>query len=101
MSMEQVVYSNNHISGTLTLSARQLVFFSIPYDKGWTITANGEKQEIILSEGGFMSILLEPGTYRIELDFFPTGLKAGAAVSVGSLAGLLALMIWQRRKTHA
>ncbi len=101
VSMENVVYSNNHLSGTITLTDRQLVFFSIPYDRGWTIRANGEEKDILLSEGGFMSILLEPGTYQITLDFFPSGFLAGCLVSLLSITSLIGLTIFQRRKKDA
>lgn len=95
--LTNVVYSNNHITGDIQLDDKQLVFFSIPYDKGWTIKANGVTQDIILSEGGFMSIVLDKGEYHIELQFFPYGLKFGLIVSGISVAGLIALQ-WKRKK---
>lgn len=90
--LENLVYSNNHISGDLKVDGRQLVFFSIPYDKGWTIRANGEEMPVIISEGGFMSILLPEGDYHITLDFYPTGLNTGILLSAISLLGIFLII---------
>lgn len=97
-SMKNVVYSNNHIQGNLYVPEKQLVFFSIPYDAGWTIKANGVEQEIILSEGGFMSILLDQGDYEITLDFYPTGLNLGIGISLISVLSIVILAFIQKKK---
>lgn len=98
--MRNVQYTNNHIQGNLSLNEKQLVFFSIPYDKGWTITANGIKQDILISEGGFMSILLDRGNYDIKLDFYPSGLNLGFIISCFSCMTLCLLHFLQRRRKH-
>ena len=35
----------NHLSGTIHAQEEQTLFFSIPYDKGWTVKIDGKKSE--------------------------------------------------------
>ena len=46
--------SGNGFDATITLKEENLVFFSVPYDKGWTATVNGEPVEIEKVNVGFM-----------------------------------------------
>ena len=56
------------------------VYFSVPYDTGWTATVDGQETDIIVS-GGMMLIKVPAGTHNVEFSYFTPGLKAGEMIS--------------------
>lgn len=64
-----------------TLEEKSFAVLSIPYNKGFTITANGIELEYYAVNGGFIGIPLEAGYSEIVLTFVPNGLKIGGVLS--------------------
>ncbi len=64
-------FSHKKIKGKITLSKDKVLFFTIPFDKGWRIYVNGEKQELKKLNIGFSGIYLKAGTYQITLSYIP------------------------------
>ena len=67
-----------------------MVYFSVPNDKGWTATIDGQKTTVIDS-CGMMLLKVPSGHHSVEFTFHTPGLKAGialAAVSWVAFAGL-------------
>lgn len=83
--LEQVSYDSTHISGQLELDEPGRLILSVPYEKGWTVTVNGEVQEPVLVGGCLMALDLEPGSYQIALTYVPYGLKQGILLSILSI----------------
>lgn len=63
---------------------RSLVFFSVPYDKGWSATVNGEKAEIEKVNKGFMAVAVPKGTSTIRFVYETPGLKIGVYTALGA-----------------
>jgi uncharacterized membrane protein YfhO len=85
-------HRQNLIRGTINLDAAKLVFFSVPYDKGWSATVDGKPADIQLVDFGMMGLLLEKGQHQIELKFRPRFLTAGAITSTLSLLAFAAFL---------
>ena len=66
-----------------------LVFFSVPYDEGWSATVNGKKVEIEKVNAGFMAVLVPAGISKIEFTYTTPGLSSGIAISIFALFILL------------
>ncbi len=79
-------------SAEITLSESDLVFFSVPYDEGWSATVNGEKAEIEKVNVGFMAVRCNAGENEIRFDYKTPGLSAGVVISLVSL--LVLLIYW-------
>ena len=79
-------YSFEYDSGGFTaktnLENETLVFFSVPYDKGWSATVNGVEAEIVKANYGFMAVKGEIGENIIKFTYVPDGLEIGAVISV-------------------
>ncbi len=86
-------FSQNSIKGKINLDKKKLLFLSIPYDKGWTATVDGQKQELKVVDAGMMGLLLDKGNHLIEMQFYPRLLNAGLVVSIVSLL-LYGIVIW-------
>lgn len=85
------------------LAADNLVFFSVPYEGGWTATVNGRPAEILKTNVGFMAVKCPAGTdVDIRFDYETPGLRYGVYISGGALL-LLALywLIFCRRRKAA
>ncbi len=75
----------NGFSATVSRKEEALVFFSVPYDQGFTATVNGEKAEIIKANIGFMAVAVPKGVSDIRFDYTTPLLKEGIFVSILSL----------------
>ncbi|WP_279126122.1 YfhO family protein [Acidaminococcus fermentans] len=78
-------------------SENQLLFTSIPYDKGWDIQVNGQKTKPILVGECLMAIPLEQGENRIELRYHLPGIKLGMGLTLCGVAGCF---IYLKRKRN-
>ncbi|WP_458458175.1 YfhO family protein [Pseudobutyrivibrio sp.] len=56
------------------------VYFSVPYDTGWTAYVDDSETDIIES-GGMMMIKVPAGGHNIRFDYYTPGLKVGLAVT--------------------
>ncbi len=73
----------------------RLVFFSVPYEDGWSATVNGEPVEIDKVNVGFMAVKVPAGISEIRFTYRTPGLPAGiivSAVCLILLGGYLFLM---------
>ena len=63
-----------------------LVFFSVPYDDGFTAAVNGEPAAIEKVDNGMMAVFVPAGENEVEFTYHTPGLKISAAVSAAALA---------------
>lgn len=87
-SVETKCITNNYYSGRVTTGDEDILFFSIPYDKGWTLYVDSEKQEIIkLVNDTFIGALIHSeGEHIIELKYETPGLMIGLVISMAGIA---------------
>lgn len=90
-------WDSNGFWATFSASKPQMVLFSVPYDRGFTATVNGQKAEIIKANGGFMAVEVEKGENAIVFNYTTPGLFAGIAITA---AGLLLLAIYMAACVH-
>ncbi|MBO4432846.1 MAG: YfhO family protein [Clostridia bacterium] len=84
-SASNFTVDNYGFGATVIRNRQSLVFFSVPYDKGWTATVNGEPAEIEKVNVGFMAVLVPPGKSVIRFDYYTPGLDMGIYISLVSL----------------
>ena len=68
-----------------------LVFFSVPYDEGFTAKVDGQTAEIERVDGGLMAVFVPEGRHSIEFSYYPKGLKACIVISAAAFLIFLAL----------
>lgn len=71
--------------------ARSTLVVAEAWDRGWSAVAGGKPVPVVPVDGALMGIELGPGAGTLELRYRPSGLVAGAWLSVLGLAGLAAL----------
>lgn len=70
-----------------------LVFFSVPYDEGWSATVNGKTVEIEKVNVGFMAVLVGEGENKIVFSYTTPALKQGIIISLIALAVFIVYLI--------
>ena len=86
-------YDEHGFTSEIDLSAPELVFFSVPYSKGWTAEVNGKPADVEEVSYGFMAVRGEKGNNVIKFHYETPGLKAGIAVSAAGILLLAAYII--------
>ena len=70
------------VTGSVHAEADGYALFMIPYEKGWSLTIDGEKAELLRGDIGFFACEVPEGDHTILLTFEAPGLKAGTIGSV-------------------
>ncbi len=77
----------------IELEKDNLVFFSVPYDAGFTATVNGEKAEVLNVSGGMMAVQAPAGDVEIVFSYQTPGFVAGTVITICSLVALALYML--------
>ena len=85
--------TKNGFKAEITLEKDNLVFYSIPYDEGWTAYVNGEKVDIEKVNVGFMAVLAKSGTNTIEFKYETPGLNIGILITLSSILVLIIYLV--------
>ena len=80
--------NNAGFHAEITLEKTNLVFFSVPYDDGFTAYVNGEKADILRVDEGLMAVLCPAGASSIDFVYQAAGLSASRVVTA------VAIPVW-------
>ena len=92
-------WKDGFVRGTVNMEKEGYLFFSIPFDEGWSVTIDeksGIMEEVF---GAFCGVKVPAGEHTVELRYMPDGLISGFLLSLAALALLAAAMIWEHRGT--
>ncbi len=84
-SADSFKIDNDGFTATVSRSKKSLVFFSVPYDDGWSATVNGKAVEVEKVNAGFMAVAVDSGVSQIRFNYKNIGLVLGIAVTVGAV----------------
>lgn len=76
---------NNKVIGSIKSVEDEILYLSIPYDRGWKATVNGEKEEIFMGNYGFLAIPLKEGNNSFEIKYTPPNFYLGLLISLLTL----------------
>lgn len=96
--------TKNGFIAEIDLEKPNLVFFSVPFDEGWTATVNGEEVEIEKVNAGFMAVLADKGTCVIEFNYKTPGLSLGIKISIAAFIIFIiyasVFFVYKRKNPH-
>ena len=78
--------NNQGFSAEITLEKDNLVFFSVPYEDGWSATVNGVPVEVEKVNVGFMAVPAAKGQNEIVFTYTTPGLALGVQITVVAVA---------------
>lgn len=84
---------NKGFSATVTREKDSLVFFSVPYDKGWSATVNGMPTTVEKVNKGFMAVKVGAGDSVIRFNYETPGLLMGVKITLTSALILLLYIV--------
>lgn len=87
------------LEGEVQAGENQVLFTSIPYEKGWSVYVDGEEKEIqpLINEA-FLGVDVEKGKHNIKFVYETPGRKIGICVSLISTFVFVMLLFCFRKK---
>ena len=93
--------TNSGFHAEITLKKDDLVFFSVPYDDGFTAYVNGEETDVIRVDEGLMAVLAPAGENTIDFVYQADGYSLASKVSLAALAVFIlyaGYFVWKKKK---
>lgn len=75
-------FQEDRIRGLVELRSAGVLFLSVPFNRGWQATVDGQIAAVHRINAGFVGIPLTAGNHAVELHFVPVGGRLGLAVSL-------------------
>ena len=92
-------WNDDHFTGTINIEdGRELVFTSIPYDKGWKVYVDGQTVETEEVLDALLAFKAEPGEHTLELRYWPDCLTWGLMIQAAGLAAFAAAWVVSNRR---
>jgi uncharacterized membrane protein YfhO len=76
------LFSQKRITGTIDLKTPKMLFFSIPFDRGWNALIDNKQVKPSLCNIGFMGFMLDPGRHTVDLYYRPPYFIASLWVTI-------------------
>ena len=88
---------NRGFTSTIQLDRENLVFYSVPYDSGWSATVDGQPAPIQRASVGFMAVRVPAGEHVVRFTYTTPGLLPGLGLTaVGAVLLAAYLVLWRR-----
>lgn len=82
-------FSDTKIEGNITALEKGVMYFSIPYEKGWSVYVDGKKTDTFAVLNSMMGIEVDTGNHEIVLKYSPDGFNTGLIISITALVLLI------------
>ena len=96
-TVEKLTRTRTGVTAESHFEEKEFVFFSIPWEEGWSAYIDGEPVELEQVNIGFMGLAVPAGDHEIELHYETPGLKVGAICTFGGVAALVAYWFAARK----
>lgn len=92
--------SGRKASAQVDLTEDQVIWTTIPYDKGWRAYVDGEKVEIPTFKEAFLTLPVAKGAHTIEFVFLPQGFVVGASLFIFCIGTFLLYLVWLKKQAN-
>jgi uncharacterized membrane protein YfhO len=87
-------YTESHLTGTITVAeGENVVFTTIPYDKGWNIYVDGEKVESYETLDALLAFDITPGEHSLEFVYRSSYMVGGWILSAVGIFLLILMLL--------
>ena len=90
-------YEADRMAMDVNAASAGVLVLSEMYYPGWVATVNGKASKIYQVDGALRGIAVSAGPNRVELEYAPFSFRAGAALSLLTLACVLAGWVYSKR----
>lgn len=96
------VTDDRGFTAEISVDSPELVFFSVPYNKGWQATVNGEKAVVEQVDDGLCAVAVGAGDSEIRFGYMAPGMAEGEMISLACvLVFCLYVLILLSRRLRA
>lgn len=93
-------FHHDHLIGKVNMPKEKLLFFSIPYDQGWSMLVDGEEVEVLKVNIGFLGGMVPAGEHEVELVHSKSNMMVMKIISVIALIAFTVLIFWYRKNRN-
>lgn len=86
--------SDIHLHADVSNRLAMALMIAMPFDRGWSATADGQPVPLFRAQYGLSALLLPPGEHQVDLRYKVPGREVGMLLSLVALALLLASTGW-------
>lgn len=97
-TFDSVTVDDGHITASGDFSSPVKMFFSVPYDKGWSCKIDGQDAEIQVFADTFCTVDVPEGSHTVTMEYSTPGSTVGILVSLISILLLLGTLLLNFRK---
>lgn len=98
MASENFTYDSNGFVSQIKLDSKNVMFFSVPFDDGWSVTVNGEKKDVLEATYGFMAVECEAGPNEIVFTYRAPMMNYGIILTATGLVIFIGYLYFGRKK---
>ncbi|KRN90361.1 membrane protein [Ligilactobacillus ceti DSM 22408] len=80
-ALQNIKFSNNGVSGSITTNKQGILTSSIPYSSGWSARVDGHQVPVLKTNLAFVGLKLTPGKHKISFSYQIPGLHKGLIIS--------------------
>ncbi|MDO4754130.1 MAG: YfhO family protein [Bacillota bacterium] len=91
---EIIKFEDRRIEGKITAPEKGYAFISIPYERGWSAKVNGTLVSVTGLKNAMILVPVNKGLNRIELSYFPEGLRGGLMISGFALLSVIIIVVF-------
>ena len=97
-TLKILAHSPTRIKGIVNLDSDQMIYISIPYDKGWAINDNGKPKEKFILSNGMTGVILGMGSHKLDLIYTSYNLRIGLCISAFTFCIFIIIIILTNKK---
>lgn len=90
-------FSDTEIKGNINALKKGVLYFSIPYEKGWSVYIDGKKTDTFKVLDSMLGIEADAGSHEVVLKYSPDGFTLGLIISGTALLLLIMVVILENR----
>ena len=90
-------FSDTKLTGTVNPQQNGVLYLSVPYEKGWSVTVDGQKAEVLSLFDAVCGVKVDAGTHEIKLQYSPHGFVPGLGIGAGCVLILVLLYLWEKK----
>ena len=96
-AMNVTDFGNDFVKGDIYVEqGKELVFTTIPYDKGWSVYVDGKPVETVEVLDALLAFETTDGYHEIEMHYFPGIYKVGIAATVLGFAIFVLIVLYAK-----
>lgn len=88
---------NHGFTSKVNMERENLVFYAVPYERGWSVTVDGKAAQVEKVNVGFMAVRVGEGEHTVRFNYTTPGLTVGICISLLSALGLGVYLFLFRR----